>query len=94
LAYTGHERWGSACPGHGEARFGHTVVLRWVAWFNIAGRLGLVARAVVRSARWSMAKDLTTQRGKRAERSKMPCAMRSHDGSARNDAAATVDEGE
>jgi hypothetical protein len=73
---------------------GAAVVLQWVAWFNIAGRLGLVARAVVRSARWSMAKDLTTQRGKRAERSRMPCAMRSHDGSARNDAAATVDEGE
>jgi hypothetical protein len=41
-----------------------------------------------------MAKDLTTQRGRRAERSRTPCAMRSHDGSARNDAAATVDEGE
>jgi hypothetical protein len=73
---------------------GAAVVLRWVAWFYIAGRLGLVASVVVRSARWSMAKDLTTQRGRRAEQSRTPCAMRSHDGSARNDAAATVDEGE
>jgi hypothetical protein len=58
----------------GARPLGAAVVLRWLAWFNGAGRPGLVARAGVRSARQSVAHDSTTQRGRRAKRSRTACA--------------------
>jgi hypothetical protein len=73
---------------------GAAVMLRWLAWFNGARRPGQVDWAGVCFVRWSMAQDSTTQQGRRVKRSRTSCVVRSHGGSAGNDAAAMVDEGE